>query len=148
MSNTKLFTSAGITLHSRDEVVVNKVRFGTDHVRMIKMLTSSRKIGVSYNFGGREDGYLDPKRVDIVELPHPMSKHEATKFLMAHTDFQSPEDQSVLQESLSSRAPKTPRVKREKSVKVKKSELSLDLIKSRAKNQVSAEDILEQISAE
>jgi len=148
MSNTKLFTSAGITLHSRDEVVVNKVRFGTDHVRMIKMLTSSRKIGVSYNFGGREDGYLDPKRVDIVELPSPMSKQDATEFLMAHADFQSPADQSLLQDVLDSRAPKTPRVKREKSVKVKKSELSLDLIKSRAKNQVSAEDILDQISAE
>ena len=148
MSNTKLFTSAGITLHSRDEVVVNKVRFGTDHVRMIKMLTSSRKIGVSYNFGGREDGYLDPKRVDIVELPSPMSKHEATEFLMAHAEFQSREDQSLLQDVLDLRAPKTPRVKREKSVKVKKSELSLDLIKSRAKNQVSAEDILDQISAE
>ena len=148
MSNTKLFTSAGITLHSRAGTTVTKARFGTDHVRMIKMLSSNKKISVTNHPDGRGDGFLDAVRVDIVELPSPMSKHEATEFLMAHAEFQSREDQSLLQDVLDLRAPKTPRVKREKSVKVKKSELSLDLIKSRAKNQVSAEDILDQISAE
>jgi hypothetical protein len=146
--STKMFTSAGITLHSRDAVSVNKVRFGTDHVRMIKMLGSSKKIGVSYNFGGRDDGYLDPKRVDIVELPNAMSKQDATKYLLAHADFQSPADQALLQEALGSREPKAPRVKKEKVVKAKKSEMSLDSIKSRAKKQVSAEEILDQIAAE
>ena len=148
MSDSKLFTSAGVTLHSRDEVVVNKVRFGTDHVRMIKMLTSSRKIGVSFNFGGRDDGYLDPKRVNIVELPQPMSKHDATKFLLAHPEFQSADDQALLKDALSAREPKAPRVKREKVVKAKKAELSLDSIKARAKKAVTADQLLEQLVTE
>ena len=148
MSNSKLFTSAGVTLHSREDVVVNKVRFGTDHVRMIKMLTSPRKIGVSYNFGGREDGYLDPKRVNIVELPTPMSKHDATKFLIAHAEFQSADDQALLKDALGAREPKEPRVKKEKVVKAKKAELSLDSIKARAKKAVTADQLLEQLVTE
>lgn len=143
MSTTKLFTVAGLTTHTGVGVTLDKVRFGTDFIRVIKMLNNSKKI-----WHTETKQCLLPKRVDIVELPSPMSKQDATEFLMAHADFQSPADQSLLQEALGSRAPKTPRVKREKSVKVKKSELSLDLIKSRAKNQVSAEDILDQISAE
>lgn len=142
-----LFTVAGITLHSRDEVSVNKVRFGTDQVRMIKMLSSSRKIGVSYNFGGREDGYLDPKRVDVVELPRPMTKVEAIKFLLSHPTFQSPEDQCLLQEQISSRSPKAPRVRAAKTVKVKPGELSLDSIKARDRlTAVTVSDVLDAVA--
>ena len=146
MSDNKLFTAAGITLHSRDEVSVNKVRFGSDYVRMVKMLSSNKKIGVSYNFGGRDDGYLDPKRVDIVELPSEMSKQDAIKFLMAHADFQSADDQDLLQDSLNAREPKAPRAKKEKVVKAKKAEMSLDSIASRAKKAVTAEQILAQVA--
>jgi hypothetical protein len=145
----KLFTSAGITLHSRDSVEVNKVRFGNDHIRMIKMLTSARKIGVSYNFGGRDDGYLDPQRVDVIELPQPMTKVDAVKFLLQHPDFQSADDQALLQESLGAKEPKAPRVKKEKVVTSKaKAKMSLDTIKARGKKQVSAEQLLGELVAE
>jgi hypothetical protein len=77
-----------------------------------------------------------------------MLKDDAVKFLLTHPDFQSPADQMVISETIDHRAPKAPRVKKEKVVKAKKSEISLDSIKSRAKKQVSAEDILDQIAAE
>lgn len=148
MSNTKLFTSAGITLHSRAGTTVTKARFGTDHVRMIKMLSSNKKISVTNHPDDRGDGFLDAVRVDIVELPQEMSKQDAVKFLMAHADFQSADDQALLQDALNAREPKAPRAKKEKVVKAKKSEMSLDSIRSRAKKSVTAEDILGQLSAE
>jgi len=77
-----------------------------------------------------------------------MTKQDAIKFLMAHADFQSAADQALLQESLGSRESKAPRVKREKVVKVKKSELSLDSIKSRGKKAVTAEQLLNELVAE
>lgn len=146
----KLFTSAGITTHSREDVTVTKVRFGTDHIRMIKTLSSSKKIGVSYNFGGRDDGYLDPVRVDVIELPQAMTKQQATQFLLTHADFQSALDQALLQESLGAREPRAPRVKKERVVKAKaaKAPISLDSIKSRAKKQVSAEQLLKELASE
>jgi hypothetical protein len=143
MSNTKLFTVAGLTTHSGVGVTLDKVRFGTDFIRVIKMLNNPKKI-----WHTETKQCLAAKRVDIVELPNAMSKQDAVKFLMAHADFQSPADQALLQEALGSREPKAPRVKKEKVVKAKKSEMSLDSIKSRAKKQVSAEEILDQIAAE
>jgi hypothetical protein len=143
-----LFTVAGITTHRGADAKGTvsertKVRYGTDMVRLIKMLNNPKKI---------EDQTLGiclaPVRVDFVDLPVPMLKDDAVKFLLTHPDFQSPADQMVISETIDHRAPKAPRVKKEKVVKAKKSEISLDSIKSRAKKQTSAADILDQIAAE
>lgn len=126
MSTSKLFTVAGITTHSRENVTVTKVRYGNDMIRLVKTLSSDRKIGVSYDLGGRGDGFLDSKRVDLVELPNAMTKEQALAFLAQHADFQSPADQATIQEALSER---TAKPAKQKEVKV---ELSLDAIKARA----------------
>lgn len=149
-SALKTFTSAGITTHSRDGVTVTKVRYGNDHVRLLKMLSSNKKIGVSYHFGGRDDGFLDSKRVDIVELPNAMVKADVLKFLAAHADFQSPEDQALIADEQGKREPKAkrePKVKKEKTVRAsKKTAPSLDSIKSRAKKAAKVEDILAAVA--
>jgi hypothetical protein len=126
MSTSKLFSIVGITTHSRENVTVTKVRFGSDMIRLVKMLSSDRKIGVSYDLGGRGDGFLDSKRVDLIELPSEMTKEDALKHLASHEQFQSPADQALIQETLSGRttAPKTP-----KTVKMP---VSMDAIKARA----------------
>lgn len=127
MSTSKLFTVAGITTHAREDVTVTKVRYGNDMIRLVKTLSSDRKIGVSYDLGGRGDGFLDSKRVDLIELPNAMTKEDALTFLAAHSDFQSPSDQAVIQDAVSERSTKPAK---QKEVKV---ELSLDAIKARAK---------------
>ena len=137
-----LFTVAGITTHSREHVTVTKVRFGTDFIRMIKMLNSSKKIGVSYNFGGRDDGFLDPVRVTLVELPTGMLKADALAYLAAHAEFQSVEDQATLLESIADRAPKAPKERKAKAPKAPKAAISLDSIKSRAKKTATVADVL------
>jgi len=129
MSTSKLFTVAGITTHSRENVTVTKVRYGNDMIRLVKTLSSDRKIGVSYDLGGRGDGFLDSKRVDLVELPNAMTKEDALAFLAQHADFQNPADQAVIQDALSERSSKPAK---QKEVKV---ELSLDAIKARAKTE-------------
>jgi hypothetical protein len=141
-----LFTVAGITTHSRADVTVTKVRFGTDFIRMIKMLNSSKKIGVSYNFGGRDDGFLDPVRVSMIELPHGMLKVDAIKFLQSHPDFQSAEDQAMLLDAVTDRTPKAPKERKVKAPKVAKTELSLDSIKSRAKKTATVADVLAAVT--
>ena len=143
-SKDTLFTSAGITIHSRAGVTVEKVRFGTDHVRLLKMLSSNKKIGVRQDVGGRGDGFLDAVRVDIIELPHGMAKADAVKFLAAHAEFQSAEDQALLADEQGKREPKAPRVTKEKVVKAKK-EISMDSLKARAKK-VTAEQVLAAIA--
>ena len=89
---------------------------------------------------------MTPVRVQLVELPQPMLKMDALNFLLSHQDFQSPEDQLLIQDEIGSRAPKVPRQRKEKVVKIKttkKSLPSLDSIKSRAKkHSVTAEAIL------
>lgn len=139
--STKLFTVAGITRHVGVDVTLDKVRFGTDFIRTIKMLNNAKKI-----WHTETKQCLQPQRVDIVELPGEMSKQDAIKFLMAHADFQSADDQALLQDSLNAREPKAPRAKKEKVVKAKKAEMSLDSIASRAKKAVTAEQILAQVA--
>ena len=147
MSN-KLFNCAGITVHSRAGATVTKVRFGTDYVRMVKMLSSNKKISVTNHPDNRGDGFLDSVRVDIIELPGDMLKQDAIKFLQAHADFQSAADQALLQESLGIKEPKAPRVKKEKTVTSKaKAKMSLDTIKARGKKVVSAEQLLGELVA-
>jgi hypothetical protein len=140
-----LFTVAGITTHrgqtaSGTVSERTKVRYGTDLIRLIKMLNNPKKI---------EDKTLGiclaPVRVDFVELPTGMVKADALKFLAAHAEFQSAEDQAVIQEEINERTPKAPRVKKEKVAKVKatkKTAPSLDSIKSRAKKTATAEQVL------
>ena len=96
----KSFTIAGITTHSREGVTVTKVRYGNDLVRLSKMLSSNRKVGVSRDLGGRGDGFLDAVRVDLVELPGPLTKLEALQFLAGHGSFQSADDQFLVREEL------------------------------------------------
>jgi hypothetical protein len=141
-----LFTVAGITTHTGSTATGTvstrtKVRYGTDMIRLIKMLNNPKKI---------EDKTLGiclaPVRVDFVELPSPMLKADALKFLLTHTEFQSAADQATIQEEIDSRTPKAPRAKKEKTVKVKvvktKATPTLDSIKSRARKSVTPEQLL------
>jgi hypothetical protein len=112
-----LFTVAGITTHrgvNANGTVSErtKVRYGTDLVRVVKMLSNPKKI---------EDKTLGiclaPTRIDIIELPRGMVKMDVLDFLAAHPDFQSPEDQAVIRDDLESRAPKVPRERKPRVAK-------------------------------
>lgn len=143
----KLFTCAGITTHSRAGVTVTKVRYGNDLIRLIKMLSSNKKVGVKEHLGGRADGFLDSVRVDIVELPSNMAKIDALKFLATHDQFQSASDQATIQEEIDSRTPKAPRVKKVKVAKAPKAtKPSIDSIKSRIKKTASVEQVLAAVA--
>jgi hypothetical protein len=138
--SSKLFTVAGITKHSAGPVTVNKVRCGTDIIRMIKMLNGPKKIWHT------ETGQcLSPIRVDLVELPSSMLKKDAAKYIASLPEFQSAEDQLLIQEFVESREPKTPRVKKQKQVKVKG---NIDSITNRAKQKLTAEELLAAAFAE
>jgi hypothetical protein len=139
-----LFTVAGITTHtgtSPNGIVSTrtKVRYGTDLIRLIKMLNNPKKI---------EDKTLGiclaPVRVDFVELPTGMVKADALKFLAAHADFQSADDQAVIQDAISERQPKERKAKTPKTPKVKAEKVkpTIDSIKSRAKKNVTPEQIV------
>jgi len=141
-----LFTVAGITTHRGADAKGTvsertKCRFGTDLVRMIKMLSNPKKI---------EDKTLGiclaPVRVDMVDLPHPMLKDDAVRFLLTHPDFQSAADQATISETIEHRTPKAPRAKKASVVKAKKSELSLDSIKSRSRVDVTVNDVLATVA--
>jgi hypothetical protein len=126
---SKLFTCAGITTHSRAGVTVTKIRYGTDYVRMIKMLNSNKKISVSLHPDDRGDGYLDAVRVELVELPSEMNKVDACKHLATLPEFQSAEDQLLIQEEIANRSPKTPRTP--KTPKVPKVKATVGSLMSR-----------------
>lgn len=123
MSETKVFSVAGIVTDGKGR---SKVRFGNDLAGRIKVL--AKAAGAS--------------RLDFVELPLPMGKVDALKYLTQHEKFQSPEDQAVIADGLANRlsktvkepkAPKAPKAKRETKVKAsKKNAPSLDSIKARA----------------
>jgi hypothetical protein len=110
------FKVAGITTHN----TVSKVRFTDDMVRRVKQ----------FGKGGAT-------RIDLVELPSEMTKVEALKYMQAHSDFQSAEDQALIADALADRE-KAP--KREVKVKATKAtKPSVDAIKARAKKTVVAE---------
>lgn len=109
------FKVAGITVHNGNA----KVRFTDDMVRRVKQFTK----------GGAT-------RIDLIELPSEMTKVEALKYLQAHSMFASAEDQATISDSLSERV---------KEVKVTKAKPSLASIKSRAKKQVTAEQVLAEV---
>lgn len=125
---SKLFTIAGITTHSGKDSngtvsARTKVRYGTDMIRLVKMLNNPKKIEDK-----RLGICLAPERVDLVNLPNEMTKEDAIRYLSTLDEFKSPADQEVLQEALGSRTPKAP--KAPKAVKVP---VSMDAIKARAK---------------
>lgn len=134
-----LFKFAGITVHTGGGTTRAKVRYGTDFVTRFKQLNNPKKIEDK-----RLGICLAPVRVDLVELPEPMEKVAALKWLMTHEKFQAPEDQALIQEAIDSRTPKAPRQAKAVKVKAPKKEApSLDSIKSRAKkSQVTAEQVL------
>ena len=137
---SKLFTVAGVTQHTATGVVVDKVRFGTDLVRVTKMLNNPKKI-----WHTETKQCLAPARVEFVTLPQPMDKIEAAKYLLTCDEFQSAADQALIQEVIgakSPKAPKAPRTPKTPKVKAVKKEVSLDSIKSRAKKQVTAEQVV------
>ena len=120
------FKVAGITTHN----TVSKVRFTDDMVRRVKQFSK----------GGAT-------RIDLVDLPSEMTKVEALKYLQAHSDFQSAEDQALIADALADRE----KTKREVSVKVSKAKAkpSVDAIKARAKKakEVTPEEVLAATTA-
>jgi hypothetical protein len=145
MASNKLFTVAGLTKHSAGSVTVEKVRYGTDLIRLIKMLNNPKKI-----WHKPTEQCLAPQRVDMVELPSAMSKEDALKFLLAQPEFQSVSDQATIQEEIDSRQPNAPRPKKEKVAKVKatkKTAPSLDSIKSRSKKSATVEQVLAAVTS-
>jgi len=119
MANTsQTFKVAGITTHKGN----SKVRFANDMIRRIKQFTK----------GGHE-------RIDFIELPNEMNKIEALKYLAAHADFQSAADQATIADSLTDK-------EKEANKGVVKVKPSLANIKARAKKNVTAEQILAEVS--
>ncbi len=141
-----LFKSAGICTHSNGSVTVNKVRYGTDYVRRVKLLSTPGNVKV-------RGVALDPVRVSLIELPEPMDKMAALKFIQAHADFQSADDQAMISDEITDRTPAAPRVAKPKAAKVakvkvsKKAVPSLDSIKSRVrKSRATASDVLAAVA--
>lgn len=139
-----LWTCVGITKHVGDNKEVTKVRCGLDLIRRIKSAQSEAYI--------RSKGVnLKPTRADFIELPHPMLKIDALKFALAAPEFQSPDDQALIQEQIDYRMPKQPKVRKTQSVKVRtqtKTAPSLDTIKTRGrKSKVSVADVLSAVTA-
>lgn len=78
----KTFDTAGIvTLDDR-----TKVRYSNDIVHTFKKL---HKYGAT--------------RLDLVSLPHPMTKLEALAFIATCSEFSSPEDQALIEDSIDDR---------------------------------------------
>ena len=111
----QMFKVAGITTHNGN----SKIRFTDDLIRRVKQFAK----------GGAT-------RIDLMELPNAMTKVDALKYLQTHADYQSPNDQALISDSLADRekAPKN-------EVKVKASKVvkpNLDAIKERGKTKVAA----------
>lgn len=122
MSTTQKFKVVGITVHGDNA----KVRFTDDMIRRIKQFTK----------GGAT-------RCEFVELPNPMTKVEALKYMQSNDKFQSIEDQATIADSLADREKEakvgTVKVKVEKTAKAKgKAKPSLDAIKARSKKPAKA----------
>jgi hypothetical protein len=114
------FKVAGITVHNSNA----KVRFTDDMVRRVKQFSK----------GGAT-------RIDLIELPSEMTKVEALTYLSTHATFQSAEDQATIADAITDRTKEASKGE----VKVTKSKPSLANIKSRAKKQVTAEQVLAEV---
>jgi len=138
-----LWTCVGITKHVSPDgsKVVEKVRCGVD-------LTSRIKSSQSKSYVKSQGVRLTEQRTDFVSLPEPMLRLDALKFALAAPEFQSAEDQALIQEQIDSRIPrvKRPPVAKSGRVSVKKSEISLDTIRSRAKSEVTVTDVINVVT--
>ena len=116
------FTVVGITDHGGNV----KVRFTDDMVRRVKQFSK----------GGAG-------RIDFIELPSPMTKIEALKYMLTCKEFSSEDDQATIQDTLEDKE----REARKGSGTVKvKGTVSLDAIKNRPRKDVTVADILETIN--
>lgn len=125
---TQLWKTVGITNDSKKGL---KVRFGDDYVRCQKRsLKDAADIRCTY-----------------IELSKESTKIEALNEALAHSEFQSADDQFLLTEQLNKRVREaTPS---EKRVRVAKTAPSLEAIKARAnKRDTTAEDVLSAVIAE
>lgn len=139
-----LWTCVGITTNVGVDsgVSVTKVRCGVDMAQRVKSSQSKTYTKI-------KGEYTNCLRNDYISLPEPMLRIDALKFALTAPEFQSAEDQAMIQDQIDSRVPKAPRVpkaKKEKVVKAKKSEVSLDSIKSRAKKQTTVADVLSAVA--
>jgi hypothetical protein len=114
------FTVVGITDHNGNV----KVRFTDDMVRRVKQFSK----------GGAG-------RIDFIELPNPMTKIEALKYMLTTKEFSSEDDQATIQDVLEDKIKES----RKGEVKVKAAP-SLDAIKARPRMDVTVNDILETIN--
>jgi hypothetical protein len=126
-----LWTCIGITKHvGSNDVEVVKVRCGVDLTRRIKSSQSK-----SYVKSKGEK--LTEVRTDFINLPTPMLRLDALQFALSAPEFQSSEDQALIQEQIENRLPVT---KQEKVIKPTKAALSL------GKRKVSVEDVLDAVA--
>ena len=117
---TQTFTVVGITDHNGNV----KVRFTDDMVRRVKQFSK----------GGAS-------RIDFIELPEPMNKIDALKYMLTCKEFSNENDQATIQDTLEDKE----REARKGTIKVK-GEISLDSIKSRPRKDVTVSDILGAIN--
>lgn len=127
-----LWTCVGITKHvgENDKEVV-KVRCGVDLARRVKS-------SLSKSYVKSKGEKLTVVRADFIELPNPMLRADALIFALAATEFQSPEDQALIQETIDTRATRSNTTgdikKKITSARTsKKTSLSLDSIKQRTR---------------
>lgn len=114
------FTVVGITNHKGNV----KIRFTDDMVRRVKQFSK----------GGAG-------RIDFIELPEPMTKIEALKYMLTCKEFQSEDDQATITTTLEDKIKES----RKGEVKVKEN-ISLDSIKRRPRKDVTVDDILDTIN--
>ena len=114
------FTVVGITDHSGNV----KVRFTDDMVRRVKQFAK----------GGAS-------RIDFIELPNPMTKIEALKYMLTCKEFSSEDDQATIQDTLEDKEREA-----RKGLGTVKATVSLDAIKNRPRKDVTVADILETIN--
>lgn len=113
------FTIVGITEHNGNV----KVRFTDDLVRRVKQFSK----------GGAS-------RIDFIELPNPMTKIEALKYMLTCPEFQNQDDQATISDVLEDKE----REARKGTVKVK-AKPSLEAIKNRPRKDVTVADILNAV---
>jgi hypothetical protein len=112
----KKYTYAGITKHGVGDVVVEKVRFSKDIFKVSKQYGMADSKKVWHTATGQ---VLPPMRCEYVELPNEMTKLEACQYLMTLPEFQSPEDQALIQETIGNKSPKDKKIRTPKIPKVR-----------------------------
>lgn len=123
MSNLT-FKVVGITVHNGNA----KVRFTDDLVRRVKQFTK----------GGAT-------RCEFVELPSPMTKMDALKFMLTLNEFSSPSDQATINDTIEDRAKDAKKglVK----VKSEKAKPTVESIKARAKKAKLVEETAQVVES-